>query len=68
MATFFCKTHSVNNYLQFTTNCNITFALRARQVDGLLFIFTLTTVSKVTSLYCSDQQLPASGDDDLQQV
>jgi len=34
----------------------------------LLFIFTLTTVSEVTSLYCSDQQLPASGDDDLQQV
>jgi len=35
---------------------------------SLLFIATLTTVSKVTSLHCSDQQLPASGDDDLQQV
>ena len=35
---------------------------------GLLFIVTLTTVSKVTSLHCSDQQLLASGDDDLQQV
>jgi len=34
----------------------------------LLFIVILTTVSKVTLLYCSDQQLPASGDDDLQQV
>ena len=34
----------------------------------LLFIFILITVSKVTSLHCSDQQLPASGDDDLQQV
>jgi len=34
----------------------------------LLFIATLTTVSKVTSLHCSDQQLPASGADDLQQV
>ena len=34
---------------------------------SLLFIVTLT-VSKVTSLHCSDQQLPASGDDDLQQV
>ena len=34
----------------------------------LLFVVTLTTVSKVTSLHCSDQQLPASGDDDLQQV
>ena len=34
----------------------------------LLFIVILTTVSKVTSLHCSDQQLPASGDDDLQQV
>ena len=31
----------------------------------LLFILT---VSKVASLLCSDQQLPASGDDDLQQV
>ena len=34
----------------------------------LLFIVILATVSKVTSLYCSDQQLPASGDVDLQQV
>ena len=34
----------------------------------LLFIVILTTVSKVTSLHCSDQQLPPSGDDDLQQV
>ena len=34
----------------------------------LLFIFILITVSKVTSLHCSDQQLPAGGDDDLQQV
>ena len=34
----------------------------------LLFIVILTIVSKVTSLHCSDQQLPASGDDDLQQV
>ena len=34
----------------------------------LLFIVILTTVSKVTSLHCSDQQLSASGDDDLQQV
>ena len=34
----------------------------------LLFIVILTTVSKVTSLHCSDQQLPASGDDDSQQV
>jgi len=32
----------------------------------LLFIVILTTVSKVTSLHCS--QLPASGDDHLQQV
>jgi len=28
----------------------------------LLFIVILTTVSKVTSLHCSDQQLPASDD------
>ena len=35
---------------------------------ALLFIVILTTVSKVTSLHCSDQQLPAIGDDDLQQV
>jgi len=36
----------------------------------LLFIVILTTVSKVTLLNCSDQQLPASGDDmlDSQQV
>jgi len=34
----------------------------------LVFIVILTTVSKVTSFHCSDQQLPASGDDDLQQV
>ena len=34
----------------------------------LLFTVILTTVSKVKSLHCSDQQLPASGDDDLQQV
>jgi len=34
----------------------------------LLFIAILTTVSKVTSLHCSDQQLPASGDDHPQQV
>ena len=34
----------------------------------LIFIVILTTVSKVTSLHCSDQRLPASGDDDLQQV
>ena len=34
----------------------------------LLFIVILATVSKVTLLHCSDQQLPASGDDDLQQV
>jgi len=34
----------------------------------LFFIVILTTVSKVKSLHCSDQQLPASGDDDLQQV
>ena len=34
----------------------------------LFFIVTLTVVSKVTSLHCSDQQLPSSGDDDLQQV
>ena len=34
----------------------------------LLYIVILTTVSKVTSLHCSDQQLSASGDDDLQQV
>ena len=34
----------------------------------LLFIVTFTAVNKVTSLHCSDQQLPASGDDDLQQV
>ena len=32
-----------------------------------LFIIFLTA-SKVTSLHCSDQQLPASGDDDLQQI
>jgi len=30
----------------------------------LLFIVILATVSKVTSLHCSDQQLPASDDDD----
>ena len=35
---------------------------------NLLFIVILTTVSKVTSLHCSDQQLPSSGDDNLQQV
>ena len=35
---------------------------------SLLFIVILATASKVTSLHCSDQQLPASGDDDLQQV
>ena len=35
---------------------------------SLLFIVILTTVSKVTSLHCSDQQLPSSGDGDLQQV
>ena len=35
---------------------------------SMLLIAILTTVSKVTSLHCSDQQLPASGDDDLQQV
>ena len=34
----------------------------------LLFIVTLTAVSEVTSFRCSNQQLPASGDDDLQQV
>ena len=34
----------------------------------LLFIVILTTVSEVTALHCSDQQLPASSDDDLQQV
>ena len=34
----------------------------------VLFIVILTTVSEVTSLHCSDQQLPPSGDDDLQQV
>ena len=34
----------------------------------LLLVTILTTVSKVTSLHCSDQQLPASGGDDLQQV
>ena len=32
------------------------------------FHVTLTTVNKVTSLHCSDQQLPTSGDDDLQKV
>ena len=31
-------------------------------------IVTLTAVSKVTTLQCSDQQLPTSGDDHLQQV
>jgi len=36
---------------------------------AVLFIVILTTVCKVTSLHCSDQQLPAaSGDDHLQQV
>jgi len=35
---------------------------------ALLFVGILTTVSKATSLHCSDQNLPASGDDDLQQV
>jgi len=37
---------------------------------GLHFtiILIILVVSKVTSLNCSDQQLPASGDDDLQQV
>jgi len=34
----------------------------------LLFIVILTAASKVTSLHCSDQQPPASGDDDPQQV
>ena len=34
---------------------------------ALLSIVILTTVSKVTSLHCSDQQLPASGKDGLQQ-
>ena len=35
----------------------------------LLFIVILTTVNKVTSLQCSDQKLPASGDDeDLKQA
>jgi len=34
---------------------------------AVFFIVTLI-VSKVTSLHCSDQQLPASGDDDLQQA
>jgi len=33
----------------------------------VLFVI-LTTVSEVTSLHCSDQQLPASGDDGLQQA
>ena len=41
---------------------------RKRLMVWLIFVITLTTVSKVTSLHCSDQQLPASGDDDLQQV
>ncbi|XP_065920561.1 uncharacterized protein [Dysidea avara] len=34
----------------------------------LFFIVILSTVCKVTPLHCSDQQLPASGDDGLQQV
>ena len=34
----------------------------------LLFIVILTTGSKVTLLHCSDQQLPASGGDDFQQI
>ena len=33
----------------------------------LLFFVTLT-VSKVTSFHCSDQELSASGDDELQQL
>jgi len=34
----------------------------------LFFIVILTTISKVTLLHCSDQQLPASGGDHFQQV
>ena len=35
---------------------------------ALLFIVTLTAVSVVASFHCSNQQLLASGDDDIQQV
>ena len=34
----------------------------------LFIIVLITSKVSLTSLYCSDQQLPASGDDDLQKV
>jgi len=35
---------------------------------ALFFVINLSTASKVASLCCSDQQLPTSGDDHLQQA
>ena len=61
----------MTKYFSITVITNIYGGVEERRLMGcvaLLFIVILTTVSKVTSLHCSDRQLPASGDDDLQQV
>ena len=58
-------------YFLITVICGVSLVRdRERWMDYLtpLFIVILPMISKVTSLHCSDQQLPASGDDDLQQV
>ena len=53
-------------YLLVTDMCGVSFGNRKKSMAclSLLFIVILTTVSKVISLHCSDQQLPASDDDD----
>ena len=55
--------HTVHLHLSVTAICDKERKLMASV--ALLFVVILTTVSKVTSLHCSDQ-LPSSGDDDPQ--
>ena len=54
-----------DNYCYFKNHIRVKLLERLMGcLTALLFIVILTTVSKVvTSLHCSDQQLPASGDD-----
>ena len=58
--------YSHHTFLSVTVICDRERKLMASV--ALLFVVILTTISKVTSLHCSDQHLPASGDDDPQQV
>ena len=60
-----------HDFLHFTFTLKFEI-LREQKFDvlsySIFFIVILTTASKVTSLHCYHQQLPASGDDHLQQV